>query len=185
MSLEGQTLLEEFLRRRDETAFRRLYRHHTPGLFALAVRLAGARNDAEEIVQEAWVRAVERLDRFGGRSSFRTWLCGIVVNCHRERARRRLRDPEPLDVAPAAKVVAFPGRRPKADTIDVERALARLPDGYREVVVLYYLNGYTHREIGDLLGIDPGTSKSQLSRGRARLRELLAPEAPNQEKGST
>ena len=61
----------------------------------------------------------------------------------------------------------------QADAVDVERALARLPDRYREVVILHDINGYTHAEIADLLGIKEGTSKSQLNRGRARLRELL------------
>lgn len=172
-------LLERFRRRRDESAFRALYRECTPRLYALALRLlAGAAGEAQELVQETWVRAVERLDRFRGDSRLSTWLAGILVNCYRERGRRAARDPLPLDEAREPAVETSGTRRTPADPMDVERAIAALPDGYREVLVLFDLNGYSHREIASLLGIDVGTSKSQLARGRARLRQwLLAPPA--------
>lgn len=174
-------LFEDFDRRRDEASFRRLYGAHAPALFGLAVRLCGSRSEAEELVQEAWVRAVERHSRFDGRSAYGTWLAGILINCHREALRRRGRlssagDDASLD---RPKVTPFP-RSPgvRYHRVDVERALSRLADRYREVVVLHDLYGYTHREIGRLLVIDEGTSKSQLFRGRARLREILESSPP-------
>ncbi len=171
--------LERFEQQRDEAAFHALYRSHTPRLYALAMRLsAGSRSDAEELVQQAWVRAIQRLDRFERRSSLRTWLSGILVNCYREQSRRRGRAPLELDEETrpraAATIAEFPPRLSQADPIDVERALARLADGYREVVVLVDVNGCRHREVSEMLGISEGTSKSQLARGRARLRELLS-----------
>ncbi len=166
-------LLTRFRASRSEADFRALYRAHTPRLYGLALRLAGgSRRRSDELVQETWVRAVERLDRFAARSRFETWLAGILVNCHRESARRwakrllqfdPVRQPEPVE----------PAAVPPVARIDVERALADLPAGYREVVVLHDVEGYTHREIGELLGIEEGTSKSQLARGRTRLRRLL------------
>lgn len=169
-------LLEAFSRQRDETAFRALYRMHTPMLYAMAMRLSGSGSDADELVQEAWVRAVERHDRFAGRSRYRTWLVGILINCHRESAKRRRRRLLSLidDGHPESVESASPAAPAPADAIDVDRALADLPDGYREVVILHDLNGYTHREIAAMLDIQEGTSKSQLNRGRARLRQLLA-----------
>lgn len=183
MTRETDDPFESFVRRRDERSFRRLYREHTPALFALAMRLTrGEGADSEELVQEVWVRAVERLERFDRRSAFRTWLSGILINCYRELVRRRVRRPRSLEEAgiqAAAERRAQAERaqterpRPVAEPADVERAIAKLADGYREVLVLHDLNGFTHQEIGELLGIATGTAKSQLSRARARLRQLL------------
>lgn len=178
MSADDNELLETFTERRDESSFRRLYRRHTPMLFALAVRLCGSQTEAEELTQEAWVRAVERHASFDRRSRYSTWLAGILINCFREAARRHAKSPRSLDAqaeyTASSVVTAFPaGAQSPVNAIDVERALSQLPEGYREVVVLHDLNGYTHVEIAGMLGIHEGTSKSQLKRGRARLRELL------------
>ena len=169
-------LVTAFGRQRDETSFRELYRLYTPMLYAMAVRLSGSQSEAEELTQEAWVRAVERHDRYDSRSKYSTWVTGILINCAREARRRRARTPLATDrqAAAAHSVAAFPAAAPlRADPIDVERALATLPDGFREVVILHDVNGYTHQEIGTMLNIQPGTSKSQLARGRSRLRQLL------------
>ncbi len=169
---ERDSPLERFARDRDEASFRSLYRAHAPALFALAMRLTGGRHsDSEELVQEAWVRAVEKLASFDRLSKFRTWLSGILVNCYRELVRRRSRGPRSLaeaGVEAAAEREALRGRSAsRAEPADVERAIARLADGYREVLVLHDLNGFTHQEIADLLGIAVGTAKSQLARGSA------------------
>lgn len=180
MTHHSDERLARFVRTRDEESFRRLYRAHTPALYALAMRLTGGRRaDSEELVQEAWVRAVERIDRFGRRSRFRTWLSGILVNCYRELVRSRIRGPRSLEeagVEAAAERHAVARKHPnRAEPADVERAIAGLADGYREVLILHDLNGFTHQEIADLLGIAVGTAKSQLARGRARLRQRLEP----------
>ena len=155
----------------DEAAFRALYRRHTPALYRLALRLGGGDGPwAEELVQRAWIKAVEGLRSFGWRSSLSTWLGGIAINCARELWREaRTRGEAPLEEMPAA----LP--RGADERMDLERALERLPDGYRRVFVLHDVEGYTHEEIGDLLGIETGTSKSQLARARQRLRTALAP----------
>lgn len=163
-------LLAAFARDGGERAFLALYDRHAPAMYALALRLLGGRTaDAADVLQEAWLRVLPRLARFRGESSLRTWLCGFVVNLCRERFRAPLfedlvdgADPRPAD---------------RGAGLDLERALAGLPDGYRAVVVLHDIEGYTHREIGAALGIDEGTSKSQLSRGRAALRRRLAPQS--------
>lgn len=177
MTRSDASLVKAFGRRRDETSFRELYRRHTPMLFGLAMRLCGTRAEAEELTQEAWVRAVENHDRYDGRSKYGSWVAGILVNCFRESARRSARSPTSLDEQPhlegGAVIAAFPDRRRRADQIDVERALGELPAGFREIVVLHDIGGYTHKEIAAMLSIKEGTSKSQLARGRARLREIL------------
>jgi RNA polymerase sigma-70 factor (ECF subfamily) len=165
-----RSLAERFARHADERAFRELYQRHTPALFALAVRLAGGRRDqAADLVQDAWLRAARALPSFRWESALRTWLSRCVINCWHESRRRAAREPrDDADVS-----IARPGPDP-AGRIDLERAIAALGDGSREVLVLHDIHGYTHGEIAALLGIEPGTSKSQLSRARSRLRELLA-----------
>lgn len=162
-------LVERYLEDRAEDAFRALYRAHTAYLFGLALRISGGRRDvAEEAVQEAWIRAAERLDTFSWRSKLRTWLGGFVVNCCREQLRRRpyaatLELVEPVTSAsPEGRV----------DRVDLEQLLASLPEGQRTVFVLFAVEGYTHDEIAGLLGIAAGTSKRRLHEARQALRAL-------------
>jgi RNA polymerase sigma-70 factor (ECF subfamily) len=171
---EDRRLADAVLASRDEAAFRRLYRRHTPALYRLALRLGGGDEPwAEELVQRAWVRAVERLGGFQWRAAFRTWLSGIAVNCARESWRERRLS---LEVGWPAETpaVAAAGADP-ADRVDLERAIAGLPDGCRQVLVLHDIEGFTHEEIAGMLDIEPGTSKSQLFHARRRLRERLSP----------
>lgn len=161
-----------FLERRDEAAFDRLYHRHTPKLYGLALRLTGGdAPEAAELVQEAWARAVPRLARFGWRSALSTWLCAIVVNRWRERSRLRGRE---ADWEPSLDAVVAGRPESPGVGIDVARALDALPVGYRSVLVLFGVYGYSHDEIARMLGIAPGTSKSQLSRARRALRQALA-----------
>jgi RNA polymerase sigma-70 factor (ECF subfamily) len=144
-----------------------LYRRHTPAMYGVSMRLAGSRRDiADDAVQEAWLRAVRGLSQFQWRSSLRTWLIGITIRCALELTRATLTVPDIPDSA-----LVTDARTPP---IDLEQALASLAEGYRQVLVLHDIEGYTHAEIAGLLGIDEGTSKSQLSRARAAVRKWLA-----------
>jgi RNA polymerase sigma factor (sigma-70 family) len=164
-------LVERVLSGGDEAAFRELYRRHSPMLFRLAMRLLGGSDpDAADVLQEAWCRAFGTLRRFSGHSSLRTWLAGVVVNCSREHIRARAQS-RSIPPSGLASPTASPGRETE---MDVRRALDALPDGFREVLVLHDVGGYTHDEIALILDIAPGTSKSQLSRGRRALRNELA-----------
>lgn len=163
-----EQLLDKFARDRSEEVFLALYDRHAPAMYALARRLMGREADAADVLQDAWLRALTRLDQFRRESSLRTWLCGFIVNCCRERFRAPLF--EDLD-ADAGRLHSTELR------IDLETALADVSPGYRAVVVLHDIYGYTHGEIAAALRIDEGTSKSQLSRGRAALRRRLDPRA--------
>jgi RNA polymerase sigma-70 factor, ECF subfamily len=171
---DDRVLADAVVRSGDETAFRVLYRRHTPALYRLALRLGGGDGPwAEELVQRTWIRAVEGLSSFAWRSSLSSWLGGIAINCARElwrEARTRSETALAEEIPVAAPRLLAPEER-----VDLERAIERLPAGYREVFVLHDVEGYTHEEIGGLLGIESGTSKSQLSRARQRLRAALAP----------
>jgi RNA polymerase sigma-70 factor, ECF subfamily len=167
---DDRILVSRFLARRDEAVFRALYRRHSPFLYRFLLRLTGGRAaEAEEGVQETWIRAVEGLGGFAWRSSLKTWLAGIAIHWSRERA-RRLRREESL---PDEEAVPAPPIRREIERLDLERAVAALPAGYREALVLHDVEGYTHDEVARLRGIEVGTSKSQLSRARRALRALL------------
>ncbi len=170
-SADDRDLAEAVLVKGDEAAFRELYRRHTPTVYQLALRmLGGSTHEAEDVVQDAWIRAVTRLNGFRWESSFRTWLVGIGLNLAREVLRRRARRPmtQLEDEMPNPKQKSMDGER-----VDLERAIARLPDGSRAVLVLHDIEGFTHEEIGRRLGIATGTSKSQLFEARRALRSRL------------
>ncbi len=158
----------------DEGAFRQLYRRHTPRLHQLALRLlGGVEADAEDVVQETWIKAVEKLETFRWESALGTWLHAIAVNVSREAARRRGRRQEtelPEQEPPA------PAPLERVEVMDLERAIAELPEGYRAVLVLHDVEGFTHEEIGARLGIAAGTAKSQLFWARRAIRAQLAPQ---------
>jgi RNA polymerase sigma factor (sigma-70 family) len=162
--------------RGDEAAFRALYRRHTPRLHQLVLRLVGGgEHDAEDVVQETWVRAASSLDRFRWESAFGTWLTGIGLNQARDFLRRRGRRPV-CDGDPELMLAQIrTAAAPVAERIDLERALTLLPDGYRTVFVLHDVEGYAHAEIAAQLEISEGTSKSQLFHARRALRVLLEP----------
>ena len=170
---DDRRLVALFLARRDEGAFRALYRRHTPFLYRLLLRLSGGDSQtAEEGVQETWVRAVERFGKFAWRSQLRTWLAGIAIHWSREDARRRRRD---ASVALDDEALPEPGASAPIDRMDLERAVSELPDGYRAALLLHDVEGFTHEEIAAALGVDEGTSKSQLFRARRSLRLMLQP----------
>ena len=142
-------------------------------MYALCLRLTGSRAEAEERTQDVFVQAWRRLSSFRGESAISTWLHRLTVNLvltarrgagRRERRVRSVEDPAALETPVAPR----PG-----DRLDLERAIARLPEGAREVLVLHDVEGYTHEEIAGLCGIAPGTSKAQLFRARRLLREML------------
>lgn len=173
---DDRVLVVAVVERGDDRSFTTLYRRHTPALYALALRLTGAvEADAQDVVHDAWVRAVERLNQFEWRAALRTWLCGIVIRRWRELLRdRHRRHAVPLeDVTITVEDTALRGT---FDRLELERAVAGLAPGYREVFVLHDIEGYRHEEIGALLGIEAGTSKSQLARARQALRRALSGE---------
>jgi len=171
-ALEDERALAERALGGDELAFRQLYRRHTPRLYQLVRRLLGGHDaDAEDAVQDTWLKATERLGDFRWECAFGTWLCAIGLNVAREQMRRRTRRPEVE--WPEGHEPAHGPQLARVDVMDLERAIAELPDGYRTVLVLHDVEGYTHEEIAAELGITAGGSKSQLFKARAKLRTLL------------
>ena len=174
IDVSDRVLAQEFLDG-SEAAFRQLYQRYTPRIRGVVLRLlrdagnvADAANDADEVMQETWLRASAALERFRWESTLSTWLCGIGVHAALEVLRRNRRwvDVEALD-----QVVATDP--PPGEGIDMSAALAALPSRQRAVIVLHDVEGYTHDEIAALLGIVPGTSKSQLTHARNAVRRAI------------
>lgn len=156
-------------------AQRALYDAHVERVYRLAYRLAGDDDLARDFTQDAFIRAFTRLDGFRGDSSFATWLHTITVSVTLNGLRKvkRIRAREvTLDVA---ETLGGSTRRSDPDLKQrLYAAIDALPTGYRTVFVMHDVEGFTHEEIGKALGIETGTSKAQLFRARARLRERLA-----------
>lgn len=166
-----RALAEQVWRDRDERAFRTLYRRHTPALYQFVLRLLGGNEpEAEDVVQEAWIRAVERLADFRWESSLKSWISGIALNVCRGLFRRKER--RWITLTPGDEPAVEPPR--DVELIDLEWAIASLADGYRAILVLHDVEGFTHEEIAERLDISANTSKSQLSRARRALRAALA-----------
>lgn len=162
----------------DAAAFEDLYRAHAGRLFSLLTRMAGSAQDAEDLLQDVFVQAHRKLGSFRGESSLGTWLYRLAVNqCldHlRGRQVRMARATDSLDADDAAEAVAPAPATPQAiDRIDLERAIAQLPEGCRTAFVLHDVEGLEHHEVAETLGISEGTSKSQVHKARTKLRALL------------
>lgn len=167
--------LIERVRAGDARAERQLYDAHVDRVYRLAYRMAGNDDLAREFTQETFVRAFQRLAGFRGEAALSTWLhaiaTSVVLNGLRKVTRFRRRE---VDLEEAGEV---PGSERSADPdlrLKLERAIDALPDKYRMVFVMHDVEGYTHEEIAGALGMETGTSKAQLSRARAKLRESLA-----------
>ncbi len=168
----------------DARAIKALYDRYAPRVFAVVRRIAGDDETAQDYAQEAWIRAVRALPSFRGDARFSTWLHRVAVNSalqgrRRSDTRRRKEAPFPEEVPVGPR---------SGDTLlqrRLERALDALPEGMRQVLILHDVEGYTHEEIGDTLGVAPGTSKSQLFKARAKMREeLSALDGTVQERGA-
>jgi RNA polymerase sigma-70 factor (ECF subfamily) len=173
--------MHAFAQSRSEGAFRALYDVVAPAMLGFARRLAGEDTAAaDDLTQEAWVRAIERVGRYDRRASAVAWLNGFVLNCWKERCRQLERElltsGDELDRTPVARASLW-SERPI-----LQRAVASLPDGYRTVLVLHDIEGFTHAEIAAQLDIDEGTSKSQLARARRRLAAMLDPRRTGHER---
>lgn len=180
-NLTDRALVEAFLLTREEWAFRLLYQRHNTALWRLALRMCQNNGEqAEDVLQDVWLRGIEKLPQFRWDSSLRTWLSGFVLMRVREQWRTQAQAQKRLvSLDEASEQAVWPDQQlGKADLL---AAIERLPTGYKMVLSLYDLEGFKHEEIASLLNISVGTSKSQLSRARSLLRTQLE-ENPDQEK---
>ncbi len=154
--------------------FEALYKQQAPRIYALACRMAGSREDGEELLQEIFLQAYQKLDSFKGEAALGTWLYRLAVNHCLDFLRSRQSRMGKLTDALDRGAWELEGRRETPGVrIDLERAIAGLPPGCREAFVLHDIEGFDHKEVAGMLGIAEGTSKSQVFKARMKLREAL------------
>jgi RNA polymerase sigma-70 factor (ECF subfamily) len=159
----------------DPAAERELYDTHVDRVYRLAYRMTGDTDQAAEYAQDTFVRVFDRLAEFRGEAALSTWITSIalsvVYNGMRKVKRFRQRETDLDDAAPMPDT----GRQAEPDLkVKLAAAIEALPEGYRTVFLMHDVEGYTHDEIATALGVQEGTSKAQLSRARAKLRQMLA-----------
>ncbi|MDD4051973.1 MAG: RNA polymerase sigma factor [candidate division Zixibacteria bacterium] len=151
--------------------FRELYDKNATTLYNLARRMIGSTDEAEDIVQETFIRAYRKINLFGGRSSLSSWLYRICINIGLEHLRRKKGVCERLDETNCGAVE--PDQKQVMLRRKLDKAIKHLPQGCRMVFVLHDIEGLNHKEIADRLQLSEGTSKSQLFKARAMLRKIL------------
>ena len=163
----------------ERDACEELYRRHAPRVLGLARRMVGPADDAEDAVQDVFLAVFRKLESFRGESSLATWLYRLAMNVCldrlRSRGHRERKVTDEFDVEDAAHVAgpAPSGRLSPGAAIDLERAIASLPEAARAAFLLHDVEGFDHREVGTILGIAEGTSKSQVHKARLRIRSFL------------
>ena len=175
LSTASDAALVVSISRYHQEALAEAYRRHGGAVFGLAKRLLGDAAIAEELVQEVFLRAYRGLEKFRGDAQLSTWMYRLSVNAalsHATRTQARQKRDLGEEALMALPAEDAPATDPRLRA-RLERALADLPAGYRAVLVLHDVEGLQHEEIADILGCRVGTSKSQLHKARAKMRELL------------
>jgi RNA polymerase sigma factor (sigma-70 family) len=158
----------------DQGAHFRLYKLYSKAMYNIGYRITGNEEDAEDVLQEAFVNAFKNLESYRGDATFGSWLKRIVVNkainLIKKRKENIIAQEDEFDI-PAEE--AETDYMPELSVESVKRCIEILPTGYRSVLSLYLLEGYDHEEIAGIMGITQSTSKSQLNRAKSKLKELL------------
>jgi RNA polymerase sigma-70 factor, ECF subfamily len=159
----------------DSGAFERLYELHLGRMYALSLRMLSDPQRAEEATQDIFVRAWEKLSTFEFRSAFGTWIHRLAVNVILGSLKtQKRRDDRVQPVGDGLDHFEYEMREAMPETkMDLEWAIATLPPGAKEVLILHDIEGYRYREIAESLGVAEGTVKSQLNRARRLVREAL------------
>ncbi len=164
-------LIEECRKGSNKAQFR-LYEQYSKAMYNLAYRILNNREDAEDLLQEAFVECFRNISSFRFESTFGAWLKKIVINKCINHIKKKKIDLTLCDVLP--QNVTEEEEEAAYDTGKIFRSIELLPDGYRIILTLYLLEGYDHAEISQILGISESTSKSQYSRAREKLRGILS-----------
>jgi RNA polymerase sigma-70 factor (ECF subfamily) len=168
----------------DLGAFEDLYRQHSTRLYNLAFRMVGNAADAEDLLQDIFLTVYRKLESFRGASALGTWLYRLGMNVCldrlRSKAARQDQATDTLDERLSGAQVT--GTLTGVSRIDLERAIASLPEGSRAAFLLHDVEGFDHTEVGRLLGVAEGTSKSQVHKARLRIREFLHQPAPKDQR---
>jgi RNA polymerase sigma factor (sigma-70 family) len=164
-------LIEECRKGNSKAQFR-LYDQYSKAMYNLAYRMLNNREDAEDLLQEAFIECFRSIETFRYESTFGAWLKKIVVNKCINQLRKKKTDLTFCETLPS--VANEEDEEPEYNTKAIFEGIGRLPDGYRIILTLYLLEGYDHGEIAQILAISESTSKSQYSRAKEKLKSMLS-----------
>lgn len=158
----------------DQEAYFNIYKLYSRAMYNVGYRITRSEEDAEDVLQEAFISAFRNLESYRGDASFGSWIKRIVVNKAINLLKKRklevMQDDDDFDIPMEEPEEEY---LPELSVNKVRQCIESLPDGYRSVLSLYLIEGYDHQEIAEIMGITESTSKSQLNRAKNRLRELL------------
>ncbi|WP_018476891.1 RNA polymerase sigma factor [Pontibacter roseus] len=158
----------------DNRAQYELYKLYSKAMFSVSMRITNDYAEAEDVLQEAFISAFKNLHTYKSEASFGSWLKRIVINASVNAVRKRRSELVPLEDRLAGDIADEEYDDDTEWQVEkVRKAIQRLPDGYRVVLSLYLLEGFDHAEIGEVLGISESTSKSQYSRAKKKLLEIM------------
>jgi RNA polymerase sigma factor (sigma-70 family) len=160
-------------KKRDQKAQRTLYQEYCDGMLGLCIRYVNDRFEAEDIMIKGFVKAFEKIDQYQGDGPFEGWLRKIMVNEALGFIRMRKNLLMSVEIEKAEREPDYQALQVDLEAADLLAMINSLPYGYRTVFNLYAIEGYTHKEIAEMMGISENTSKSQLSRARAHLQKYL------------
>ena len=178
--MEQHYSIVEACKRGDRKAQFELYRLYSKAMYNISLRMLGSVENAEDVLQNSFIDVFSKLDSFRFESSVGAWIKRIVINnCINYLKKRRLEFSEltennafiPSEDLSSGSI--FSTSDSPLDVAKIQKAIQQLPDGYRVVFTLYAMEGYDHEEIGSILGVTEATSKSQYSRAKAKLRDIL------------
>ncbi|HSB29269.1 MAG TPA: sigma-70 family RNA polymerase sigma factor [Pyrinomonadaceae bacterium] len=175
---EIQPLIED-----DQQAFHELYRKYHERVYSICFRMTQNASESEDLTQDVFIRLFRTFGSFRGESAFTTWLYRLSVNLVLMHFRKRKRRQDRINEKGELSAYIVPGSQdPKrmriVDRILLSEVIPKLPEGYRQAIILHDIQGLQHKEIAETRGTSVGTSKSQLHKGRAMLRELIAGPSP-------
>lgn len=186
LAADAERCLIARAQRGDEAAFAEIFERYRRRVYSLCLRMTRVPADAEDLTQDVFLLLFRKISSFRGESAFSTWLHRMVANVAFMHLRKKSRplvsldDPGPVPEEPARREVGDSDLRLEGcvDRITLERAIAKLPPGYRSVYALYELQGYGHHEIAEIMKWSVGNSKSQLHKARRKLREWIRSRRP-------
>ena len=168
--------LVDACKRNDRRAQQQLYSQYARAMYNICLRMMGNEADAEDMLQNAFVDVFLKIESYRSEATIGAWIKRIVINtCINHLKKRRLDTTEWDDrIGDQPAEGNFASQDDSLSVEVVKKAMAQLPDGYRTVFSLYLIEGYDHKEIADIMGITEATSKSQFSRAKSKMREILA-----------
>ena len=165
--------LVDAAKRNDQNAQFELYNLYVKAMLNVSFRIVNDRDEAEDVIQEAFVNVFKNINKYRGESTFGAWVKRIVVNASINVLKKRKLDLVEMDQAGGEIDETFEEDEESLSLPAIKSAIMQLPEGFRAVLTLYLLEGYDHKEIGTVLGITESTSKSQFNRAKKKLREIL------------